>query len=117
MWNKLLISTALFIYLIAAGCALVSSTSASASRQEETTYVAPISPPAHMTGLPLCGCGMQIQRVDWIDRYEKSIDEVANIGGDTVLLVVDARMENGTSSKIYLDMRMTPDAGSAGGAH
>src|SRR5690606_14969558 len=59
-------------------------------------------------GLPFIGAGMQIQRVDWIDRYRQSIDEIAAVGGDTVLLVVDARQENGSSSRIYLDMRMTP---------
>jgi hypothetical protein len=51
---------------------------------------------------------MQIQRVDWIDKYEKSIDQIADLGADTVLLVVDSRQENGKSSRIYLDMRMTP---------
>ena len=51
---------------------------------------------------------MQIQRVDWIDKYKKSIDEIAAIGADTVKFVVDARQENGKSSRIYLDMRMTP---------
>lgn len=59
-------------------------------------------------GLPYIGAGMQIQRVDWIDRYKQSVSEIADLGGDTVLLVVDARQENGTSSRIYLDMRMTP---------
>ena len=58
--------------------------------------------------LPYVGAGMQIQRVDWIDRYKQSITEIADRGGDTVLLVVDARQENGVSSRIYLDMRMTP---------
>jgi hypothetical protein len=51
---------------------------------------------------------MQIQRVDWIDEYKKSIDEIASTGADTVMLAIDSRMENGTSSKIYLDTRMTP---------
>ena len=51
---------------------------------------------------------MQIQRVDWIDKYEQSMDEIAALGADTVLLVVDSRQENGKSSRIYLDMRMTP---------
>ncbi len=63
---------------------------------------------ASREGMPYIGAGIQIQRVDWIDRYKQSISEIAEIGGDTVLLVVDARQENGTSSRIYLDMRMTP---------
>ena len=59
-------------------------------------------------GLPYRGVAMQIQRVDWIPQYQKSIDEIADVGADTVLLVIDSRQENGTSSHIYLDMRMTP---------
>jgi hypothetical protein len=60
------------------------------------------------SGLPLRGVAMQVQRVDWIDKYEQSEDEIADDGADTVLLVVEGRQENGTSSHIYLDMRMTP---------
>ena len=59
-------------------------------------------------GLPFRGVSMQIQRVDWIDKYEQSMDEIAAVGADTVLLVVEGRQENGRSSHIYLDMRMTP---------
>ena len=59
-------------------------------------------------GLPLCAVGMQIQRVDWIDKYKQSIDEIADLGADAVKFVVDARQENGASARIYLDLRMTP---------
>ena len=59
-------------------------------------------------GLPFRGVSMQLQRVDWIDKYEKSVDEIADVGADTVLLVVEGRQENGKSSHIYLDMRQTP---------
>lgn len=108
MFNKTLIASAFFIYLIAAGCAVSVNSSAAPAAAQETEYTsaAPAAPRAGV--LPFCGCGMQIQRVDWIDRYEKAMDEIAAMGGDTVLLEVDARMEDGTSSKIYLDMRMTP---------
>ena len=61
-----------------------------------------------LDGLPYRGIAIQVQRVDWIDRYKQSIDEIAAIGADTVSLVIDTRMENGTSSRIWLDMRMTP---------
>jgi hypothetical protein len=54
--------------------------------------------------------GMQLQRVDWMDRYKQSVDEIAAVGADTVKFVVDARQENGSSSRIYLDQRMTPTA-------
>ena len=53
---------------------------------------------------------MQIQRTDWIDRYKQSIDEIAAVGADAVKLVVDARQEDGTSNRIYIDHRMTPSA-------
>jgi len=32
-----------------------------------------------LTGLPYKGVAIQIQRVDWIDEYKKSIDEVAAV--------------------------------------
>ena len=40
---------------------------------------------------------MQIQRMDWIDKYKKSIDEIAAQGFDTVSLVVDTRQETAES--------------------
>jgi len=60
------------------------------------------------SGLPYCGVAMQIQRIDLINEYEKSIDEIAALGADTVSIVVDARQENGSSSRIFIDVRMTP---------
>jgi len=64
------------------------------------------------TGTPITeryrGVVMQIQRVDWTEEYKKSIDEIAALGADTVMFVVDARQENGSSNRIYLDVRMTP---------
>ena len=64
--------------------------------------------PAPRAGLPFCGVAMQIQRIDLISEYEKSIDEIAALGADTVSIVVDARQENGSSSRIFIDVRMTP---------
>jgi hypothetical protein len=61
-----------------------------------------------LSGLPYRGVAMQVQRIDLIDQYEKSIDEIADVGADTVSIVVDARQENGTSSRIFIDVRMTP---------
>lgn len=70
-----------------------------------------VSPPrtaVRAVELPLRGIAMQLHRIDWIEEYKKSIDEMAALGADSVLLVVDARMENGSSSRIYLDVRFTP---------
>lgn len=62
----------------------------------------------NLEGLPFRCVGMQIQRVDWIEEYKKVMDKIAAVGADSVLLVIDTRQENGKSSKIYLDFRMTP---------
>jgi hypothetical protein len=62
----------------------------------------------NLEGLPFRSVGIQIQRVDWVDEYKKVMDKVADVGADTVLLAIDARQENGKSSKIYLDYRLTP---------
>jgi len=98
---------ALAAYVLVLGCVLApTQSSARAPADGHSVTYASIAP---LSGLPYCGAGMQIQRVDWIDQYKKSMDEIAAIGGDTVLLVVDMRMENGTASKIYLDMRLTPN--------
>jgi len=111
MIGRGLIVAALVVYLLVAlGCMLTapgepSADSLSASNGSRANSLAPAE---HLAKLPLRGAGMQIQRIDWIDEYKKSLDEIAKVGGDSVLLVVDARMENGSSSLIYLDMRLTP---------
>lgn len=61
-----------------------------------------------IAGLPFRSVTIQLQRVDWMDRYEKSVDEIAALGADTVMFVVDPRQENSGSRQIYLDMRITP---------
>ncbi len=61
--------------------------------------------------LPFRGIAVQLQRVDWMEtEYRKSVDEVAALGADTVMFVVDSRMENGGSTRIFLDQRLTPSA-------
>ncbi len=105
--SKIIIASAIVVFLTVVGCVLVHGDS-----QATTTASTPppTSRPTQAGLLPLIGAGMQIQRVDWIDRYEQSIDGIAALGGDTVLLVVDARQENGTSNQLYLDLRKTPSA-------
>ncbi|HZZ43407.1 MAG TPA: hypothetical protein VFE58_10760 [Tepidisphaeraceae bacterium] len=120
MISRAAIVVGLLVYVVVLGCVLIpgappsASVASGAEPQEEIGLAGvPIVP---YTGksrvdksmLPLRGAGMQIQRVDWIDKYKKSIDEIAELGCDTVMFEVDARMENGSSSRIYLDMRMTP---------
>lgn len=114
MLPRALIVTALLVYCVVIGCVLSprSLTAATpAGGEESATPLATYTPGPRVTSsslLPLRGAGMQIQRVDWIDKYKQSVDEIADLGCDAVMFEVDARMENGTSSRIYLDMRMTP---------
>ena len=105
MHLRRIVFTALLLYLLVLGCVVLPSGTSSARSPPDSTRSAPSMP---IAGLPYRGVGMQIQRVDWIDKYEKSMDEIADVGADTVLLVIDSRQENGKSSHIYLDMRMTP---------
>ena len=97
-------------YALVLGCVILpagkASSPADAATNHSTTSPFPTATTAAM--LPFRGAGFQIQRVDWMDQYKQSIDEIAAVGADTVLMVVDSRQENGTSSRIYLDMRMTP---------
>lgn len=108
MLRWMLVLLAVGLYALGVGCALQNDrgalTGVKYSDEKELT------PPkfAITEGLPYRGVVMQIQRTDWIDKYEQSIDEIAALGADTVKFVVDARQENGASAKIYLDLRMTP---------
>jgi hypothetical protein len=106
MIGRRVVIAAVLMYVAVIGCVMWPDGSAARSPGDSTrVYSSPTTMPV---GLPYRGVAMQIQRVDWIDRYEKSMDQIADLGADTVLLVVDARQENGKSSHIYLDMRMTP---------
>ncbi len=116
--TRAVVSLAVLVYLLAVGCALMpapmsaraqsddaaSSSGHTPSRGEAAGQAAP-----GMSGkTPFRAVGMQIQRVDWLDKYKQSIDEIADLGAGAVKLVVDARQEDGTATRIYLDMRMTP---------
>ena len=110
-----MIGAAVLVYLVVLGCVLLPGTAPGKkipSAQPDSALANGAAPSARnvalVEALPYRGAGMQIQRVDWIDRYKHSMDEMAALGFDTVSLVVDTRMENGRSSSIWLDMRMTP---------
>ena len=100
---KFLVAAAVAVYAAAASCALV-----------EPAATRPAAPPAEtgaaerVSDRPYRAVGMQLQRVDWIDRYKQSIDEIADVGADAVKIVVDARQEDGSSNRIYLDHRTSP---------
>ena len=107
-----IVMSAIALWMIALGCVLLpgaqTSSDAKGEARTDADVVLPSTRATDSGGLPFRSVCMQIQRLDWIDKYCESMDEIAAIGADTVLLVVDTRQENGKSSRIYLDLRMTP---------
>ena len=105
-----LIGAAIVAYLLVLGCVLLPSNATAAKKSASDNGSAGDATVGtrFLDGLPYRGAGMQIQRVDWIDKYKASIDEIAALGFDTVSLVIDTRMENGSTSLVWLDMRKTP---------
>ncbi|MEL7240398.1 MAG: hypothetical protein AAGK78_16190, partial [Planctomycetota bacterium] len=108
---------ALSTYAALAGCVVMHSSRQASPEPVSPSMSSPMlsaKPAAQETAaddaftLPIRAVGMQLQRTDWIDKYKESIDEVADLGADAVKIVVDARQEDGTSNRIYLDLRMTP---------
>src|SRR4051812_33610060 len=112
MWSKSLIFTALGVYLVVVGCAVWPPESARVGSATGGTPGddggADPSPPAYrtqkLTGLPYRGVAMQIQSMHPLEAYHKNIDEVAALGADTLSIVVDCRQENGSSSRIFMDL-------------
>lgn len=109
--RTVLVSIAILVYVIVAACAVRSGTSIEAGQgASQTSSTRPATQPIKPGLLPIRAVGMQIQRTDWMDKYRQGIDEVAAAGADAVKFVVDARQEDGTSNRIYIDLRMTPSA-------
>ena len=88
MLAKGLIGTAVLVYLAVLGCVLLpgdapgakklsietptdSAAAAAAAANGNGVAVPPARNANWREGLPYRGAGMQIQRVDWIDRYSK----------------------------------------------
>jgi hypothetical protein len=108
IWTRLFAASSVVTFCVIAGCSLLAKPDAVAA--EPTAPSLALQSAVARVGLPYRCVGMQIQRVDWMDKYKQSIDEIADVGADTVKFVVDSRQENGGSSRIYLDLRMTPSA-------
>ena len=100
--------TGICVYVVVLGCVLLPADEKSSSGSQGFTPAAHVISRDALKGLPLCSVTMQLQRTDWIDKYEQNIDEIAALGADAVQFVVDPRQENAKSERIYLDMRMTP---------
>src|SRR4051794_719238 len=107
MLRRIVILSAVALYIVVVGCVLLPAggKSRGGAHGSSPGFIGSHEP---LKGLPICSVTMQLQRTDWLDKYEKSIDEIADLGADTVQFVVDPRQENGKSERIYLDMRMTP---------
>lgn len=109
LWTS--VTTALLLRPSAEATAARSAAETAAETVAETTEA---SAPTGSAYAPVGGAGpyrsvtMQLQRPDWLEKYQKSVDEIAALGADTVMFVVDARMEHAGSRRIYLDLRQTP---------
>ena len=96
------------IYLGVMGCVMWPSQATAAKSSSESLAGEPIRPTGKLEGLPYRGVAMQVQRIDNVMDYGRSLDKIAEIGADTVLFVVDSKQENGKSIRIFLDMREEP---------
>jgi hypothetical protein len=114
MLGKKIALVALLLYALVMGCAMWSAEAparnspshADSDSAGSATAIAPSL--VHIANQrPFVGVAMQLQRVDWVEEYKKTIDDIAAEGADTVSLVVDARQENGSSTIMYVDMRKT----------
>ena len=109
MFGRKIAVVALILYAGVMGCVMSStepSTGSTGAGNASTEQA--ISGLVHINGQrPFCGVAIQLQRVDWVEQYKKTIDDAAADGADTVSLVVDARQENGESNMMYVDMRKT----------
>jgi hypothetical protein len=113
MFRRKIIFVALLLYAAVMGCVMSAQESSStgpttgsddlASGAETEVANLVHIPDQH----PFCGVAIRLQRVDWVEEYKKSIDQIAADGADTVSLVVDARQENAESTCMYVDMRKT----------
>jgi hypothetical protein len=106
MLGKKIVIIAALVYCGVVGCVMWSGTpsveQASVAQSEPVTGLVPIQDLR-----PYRGVAIQLQRVDWVSEYEKTIDDAANDGADTISLVVDSRQENKESLEMYVDMRKT----------
>ena len=110
MFGRKIAFVAVILYAAVIGCVMVSpeSSTGSAAAAGAASRPAPVSGLVHIASQqPFCGVAVQLQRVDWVEEYKKTIDDIAADGADTVSLVVDARQENAESTDMYVDMRKT----------
>ena len=109
MKYRAIIIAAAAMYVGILGCTIWNEDAAThAAGQSATSNTSGPSVAGSIEGLPFRSVTMQLQRVDWMDKYKQNVDEIAALGADTVQFVIDTRQENAHTGRIYLDMRMTP---------
>jgi hypothetical protein len=116
--GRIVIFVALAAYLAVMGCVIWPGAGSVASPRGRATdaeyddhdggaYTASLAGP--MEGLPYRGVAMQVQQIGPdFSPYHKNVDEIAALGADTIEIAVDVRQENGSSTMIFLDQRLTP---------
>jgi hypothetical protein len=112
MFGRKIAIVAVLLYAAVVGCVMTSSESsgsaAAGAGGGKSSAASPVSGLVKIANQrPFCGVAMRLQRVDWVEEYKKTIDDIAADGADTVSLVVDARQENAESTEMYVDMRKT----------
>jgi len=98
-------------YFAVMGCVIGTSDSSAnhpAASVSSSDNEAAVQPLGRLEGLPYRGVAMQVQRIDNVMDYGRSVDRAAEVGADTILFVVDSKQENGKSTRIFLDMRAEP---------
>lgn len=85
------------LYVLAVGCVVWPDKAGSKPNDLDVPAIGIAARP-NLEGLPYRGAALQIQYVNRIEDYKKSIDGIAADGFDTIELVVSARQENGTSA-------------------
>jgi hypothetical protein len=104
VFGKKTLLAALIAYCLVVGCSLW-PTQTPVSVADDDTATAPQL--ASLSGLPYCGASMQLHDVNNLAGYEKACDEIAAIGGDTVMFVPNAYMDNAASTSISVDILHT----------
>ena len=107
MKSRFWIVSAIITYLGVVGCVMWSSDS-TGGKTPYDSETEPLVTPAKLEGLPYRGLSMPVQRIDNLSDYTSNVDKIADLGADTILLKVDSKQENTSSTKIFVDVRQTP---------
>jgi hypothetical protein len=114
MVRRAIVFVSVVVYFAAVGCVVWPDNHVARDSGDDHSQVGPITPgeavPARTTGMPYRGIAMQVQRIDRLSDYSKSIDQIAGVGADTVEFIIDNYQENGSSTQIYIDQRTSPSA-------